>query len=138
MVMSPLSKEHDHTGKSERFELFVNGVEIVNAYTEQNDPVVSDISINSIQKQELSFSNQGKQREEGDQEIPPSDSTFINVFPKNMIQFQALEYGLPPTTGWGMGVDRLVMMMTNQTCIRDVVLFPVLKNNEDPKQLCLL
>lgn len=48
MVMSPLSKEHDHTGKSERFELFVNGVEIVNAYTEQNDPVVMAISLYSI------------------------------------------------------------------------------------------
>ena len=77
---------------------------------------------------------QGKQREVGDKEIPPADLTFINVpeiFGNNE---QALEYGLPPTTGWGMGVDRLVMMMTNQSSIRDVVLFPVLKNVEEMEE----
>ena len=109
-VMSPLSKANDATGKSERFELFVNGVEIVNAYTEQNDPV----------KQEMSFAKQGEQRAIGDKEIPPADMTFLN----------ALEYGLPPTAGWGMGVDRLVMLMTNQSSIRDVIFFPVLKEEE--------
>ncbi|KAK8823394.1 hypothetical protein WA577_002315 [Blastocystis sp. JDR] len=69
VAMSPLSKEHGNTGKSERFELFVNGVELVNAYTEQNDPV----------KQEQSFTIQGKQRESGDSEIPPTDATFVNA-----------------------------------------------------------
>lgn len=68
-IMSPLSKELGTTGKSQRFELFVNGVELANSYTEQNDPL----------KQERSFLMQAEQRKTGDTEIPPTDSAFIDV-----------------------------------------------------------
>ena len=105
LIMSPLAKPHrlDST-KTERFELFVNGKEICNAYTELNNPI--------IQKQ--IFDRIAKQKAEGDSEIPPSDESFV----------RALEYGLPPTAGWGIGIDRLTMILTNKDSIREVILFP--------------
>ena len=113
LIMSPLAKPHrlDNT-KTERFELFVNGKEICNAYTELNNPI--------IQKQ--MFDRISKQKEGGDNEIPPSDEHFV----------KALEYGLPPTGGWGIGIDRLTMILTNNDSIREVILFPT--RNYDVKE----
>lgn len=104
-IMSPLAKPHrlDAT-KTERFELFVNGKEICNAYTELNNPII----------QKEMFDKIAKQKEGGDNEIPPSDESFV----------RALEYGLPPTAGWGIGIDRLTMILTNKDSIREVILFP--------------
>jgi len=91
----------------ERFELFINGVEIANAYTELNDPRI----------QEEFFNEQVKRRRLGDVEAHEFDSDFI----------EALKYGLPPTGGLGVGIDRLVMILTSTDSIRDVILFPTLK-----------
>ena len=104
-IMSPLAKPHRlDTSKTERFELFVNGKEICNAYTELNNPIV----------QKEMFDKIAKQKEDGDNEIPPSHESFV----------RALEYGLPPTAGWGIGIDRLTMILTNKDSIREVILFP--------------
>lgn len=113
LIMSPLAKPHrqDET-KTERFELFINGKEICNAYTELNNPI--------IQKQ--MFDRISKQKEGGDAEIPPADDAFV----------RALEYGLPPTGGWGIGIDRLTMILTNKDSIREVILFPT-RNYNSPE-----
>ena len=105
--MCPLAKEHRaFKGISERFELFAGGMELVNAYTELNDPVE--------QQKQFKAQKQSKISETEDSNI---EKEFID----------ALEYGLPPTAGWGLGVDRLVMLLTNQTTIRDVLLFPTMR-----------
>ena len=105
LIMSPLAKSHrDNPYLTERFELFINGKEICNAYTELNDPV--------IQKER--FTESQKDKDKGDDEVPPTDMDFVT----------ALEYGLPPTGGWGIGIDRLVMFLTNNDSIREVILFP--------------
>ena len=107
-IMSPLAKPHrSEPGKTERFELFINKKEFCNAYTELNDPFV----------QKKIFEEIAKQKAAGDDEIPPSDDQFV----------KALEYGLPPTGGWGIGIDRTVMMLTGQDSIREVILFPTRK-----------
>ena len=104
-VMSPLAKPHrSQPGKTERFELFIRKKEFANAYTELNDPRI----------QKSIFDQVAKQKADGDDEIPPSDENFI----------KALEYGLPPTGGWGLGIDRLVMLITGQDSIREVIAFP--------------
>lgn len=109
LVMSPLAKPHRNNPQlSERFELFVNGTELANAYTELNIP--------SIQRH--TFEQQQLCKNQGDDEAQPIDEGFI----------EALEYGLPPTGGFGMGLDRLVMFLTNKNTIRDVISFPTLKN----------
>ena len=111
-VMSPLAKYHrSKPGLTERFELFVNKRELCNAYTELNNPVV----------QRERFSIQASQGAEGDDEAMVKDEDFCT----------ALEYGLPPTGGWGMGIDRLTMFLTNKDSIREVLLFPAMK----PKDL---
>jgi lysyl-tRNA synthetase, class II len=105
LVMSPLAKNHrDNNELTERFELFINGKEICNAYTELNNPIIQRERFNAIQKD----------KKMGDDEIPPADDDFI----------KALEYGLPPTGGWGIGIDRLVMFLCNTDSIREVILFP--------------
>ena len=91
----------------ERFESYINSWEIANAFTELNDP--------KIQMQR--FEEQVAQREAGDEEAMMIDHDFVT----------ALEYGLPPTGGWGMGIDRLVMIMTNAHNIREVIAFPTLR-----------
>jgi len=105
VVMSPLAKWHrDDSRKTERFELFCGKFEVANAYTELNDPAV----------QRERFEQQSIDREAGDEEVPAKDNDFIH----------ALEYGLPPTGGFGMGIDRFVMLLTNSSNIFDVILFP--------------
>ncbi|GAA6005984.1 hypothetical protein JCM10207_007297 [Rhodosporidiobolus poonsookiae] len=107
-VMSPLAKHHrSKPGLCERFEAFVATREICNAYTELNDPFI----------QKANFEDQMKQKAQGDEEAQGYDDIFIN----------ALEHGLPPTGGWGLGIDRLVMFLTDQTNIKEVLLFPANK-----------
>ncbi|XP_033103257.1 lysine--tRNA ligase-like isoform X2 [Anneissia japonica] len=110
-IMSPLSKWHRSVkGLTERFELFVMQKELVNAYTELNDPVV----------QRERFDMQAKDKEAGDDEAQATDENFCT----------ALEYGLPPTGGWGMGIDRLAMFLTDSNNIKEVLLFPAMKPDE--------
>ncbi|KAF9466867.1 lysine-tRNA ligase [Collybia nuda] len=107
-VMSPLAKWHrSRPGLCERFEGFMCGKEFANAYTELNDPF----------EQRLRFEEQVRQKEQGDEEAQGIDETFID----------ALEHGLPPTGGWGIGIDRLVMFLTDSTNIKEVLLFPAMK-----------
>ncbi|KAF8907878.1 hypothetical protein CPB84DRAFT_1674643 [Gymnopilus junonius] len=107
-VMSPLAKWHrSRAGLCERFEGFMCGKEFCNAYTELNDPF----------EQRLRFEEQARQKDQGDEEAQGIDETFID----------ALEHGLPPTGGWGLGIDRLVMFLTDSTNIKEVLLFPAMK-----------
>lgn len=107
-MMSPLAKkDRKIPGLCERFEVFVATKEICNAYTELNDPF----------DQRARFEEQARQKDQGDDEAQMIDETFCN----------ALEYGLPPTAGWGCGIDRLAMFLTNSNTIREVLLFPTLK-----------
>ena len=106
--MSPLTKKHrSKPGLVERFELMVNGKEIANAYTELNDPI----------DQRERFEEQAKLMERGDDEAMFVDHDFL----------RALEYGMPPTAGIGFGIDRLAMLMTNQSTIQEVLFFPHLR-----------
>ncbi|MDD2602812.1 MAG: lysine--tRNA ligase [Prevotella sp.] len=106
--MSPLTKKHrSKPGLTERFELMVNGKELANAYSELNDPI----------DQEQRFIDQMKLADKGDDEAMVIDHDFL----------RALQYGMPPTSGIGIGVDRLVMLMTGQPNIQEVMLFPQLK-----------
>lgn len=106
--MSPLCKEHrDNPALTERFELMVNGKELANAYSELNDPI----------DQRERFEEQLKLSEKGDDEAMFIDQDFV----------RSLEYGMPPTSGIGIGIDRLVMFMTNNSSIQEVLFFPQMK-----------
>lgn len=106
--MSPLTKKHrTNPNLSERFELFVNGKEVANAYSELNDP------IDQLDR----FQQQMKLQERGDDEAMYIDYDFV----------RALEYGMPPTSGMGIGIDRLCMFLTNSSSIQDVLFFPQMK-----------
>ncbi|GMH33872.1 hypothetical protein BSKO_01706 [Bryopsis sp. KO-2023] len=107
-TMSPLAKWHRNLDMmTERFELFVNKRELCNAYTELNDPIV----------QRERFEDQAKAKDAGDDEAMFVDENFCT----------SLEYGLPPTGGWGLGVDRLTMLLANKANIKEVLLFPAMK-----------
>mgnify|MGYP001165588939 FL=1 len=106
--MTPLAKKHrSKEGLVERFELYVNGKEIANAYSELNDPI----------DQRMRFEDQLSLSDRGDEEAMAMDEEFL----------QALEYGMPPTSGLGIGIDRLTMMLTGQEAILEVLLFPQMK-----------
>ncbi|GAA5799973.1 lysyl-tRNA synthetase [Helicostylum pulchrum] len=111
-MMSPLAKKHrDRAGLCERFELFVATKEICNAYTELNDPF----------DQRERFAQQANDKAAGDDEAQLIDENFC----------QSLEYGLPPTGGWGMGIDRMAMFLTDSNNIKEVLLFPAMKPEEN-------
>jgi lysyl-tRNA synthetase class 2 len=106
--MSPLCKKHrENPELTERFELIVNGQELCNAYSELNDP------IDQLER----FQEQLKLSEKGDDEAMFIDMDFV----------RALEYGMPPTSGMGIGMDRLTMLMTDQSSIQDVLFFPQMR-----------
>ena len=110
--ISPLAKRDPENPKyTQRFELYINGAECANAFSELNDPI----------DQKQRFEAQVAKKAGGDEEAHPYDADFIN----------ALEVGLPPTGGLGIGIDRMVMLMTQQKTIRDVILFPTMKPLDD-------
>src|SRR6186997_1653949 len=115
--VSPLSKASpDNPAVAERVELFINRMEVANGFSELNDP----------REQYDRFIDQMSERERGDEEAMVLDEDYI----------RALSYGMPPAAGIGIGIDRLVMLLTNKHSIRDVILFPHLrperKNTEEP------
>ena len=113
--MSPLCKKHrDNPELTERFELIINGKEIANAYTELNDPI----------DQRARFEEQLKLSEKGDDEAMFIDQDFL----------RALEYGMPPTSGMGIGIDRLVMLLTGNSSIQEVLLFPQMRPEKKAKE----
>jgi len=113
--MSPLTKKHrSKPGLVERFELMANGKEIANAYSELNDPL----------DQRERFEAQLQLMERGDDEAMFIDHDFL----------RALEYGMPPTAGIGFGLDRICMLLTGQSSIQDVLLFPQMRPEKTPEQ----
>jgi lysyl-tRNA synthetase class 2 len=112
LEVSPLSRKNSLDPELvDRFELYIYGKEIANAFSELNDPV----------DQRERFMMQLKEREAGDDEAHEMDEDYIRT----------LEYGMPPTAGEGIGIDRLVMLFTNSASIRDVILFPLLRTKEE-------
>jgi len=114
--VSPLTKQHrSQAGLVERFQPFIGGLECGNAYTELNDPL----------DQRARFEDQARQRAHGDDEAQVLDEDFL----------EALEIGMPPTSGVGLGIDRLAMLLSDQESIRDVILFPTMRRSAEEAQL---
>ncbi len=112
---SPLTKPHrENPEYAERFEAYIAGLELANAYTELNDPVL----------QAEYFRREEERKKKGDVEAHPYDWDFV----------EALEYGMPPTGGLGVGIDRLIMILTGSTSIKEVILFPMMKREEGVKE----
>jgi lysyl-tRNA synthetase class 2 len=106
--ISPLSKQRkDDPRYVERFELYIGGMEVANAFSELND----------ADEQARRFAQQIAERERGDDEAHQADDDYVN----------ALEYGMPPTAGEGIGIDRVAMILTDSASIRDVILFPLMR-----------
>ena len=95
----------------DRFQLVINGAEIINAYSELVDP----------QEQERRLLHQAELKASGDEEAMPMDYDYI----------EAMEYGMPPISGWGIGIDRLVQLLTNSDNIKDIILFPLMRPKEE-------
>jgi lysyl-tRNA synthetase class 2 len=112
-AISPLAKAHRNGDSNlvERYELFIGGAEFANSFTELNDPI--------DQRERLEA--QAQLREQGDEEAQPVDENFI----------QAMECGMPPTGGVGLGIDRLTMLLTEQNTIKDVILFPAMRTVDE-------
>ncbi len=109
--LSPLARANDENPEVvDRFQLVINGAEIINAYSELVDP----------QEQERRLLHQAELKSNGDEEAMPMDYDYI----------EAMEYGMPPISGWGMGIDRLVQLLTNSDNVKDVVLFPLMRPKE--------
>ncbi len=112
---SPLTKPHrENPEYAERFEAYIAGLELANAYTELNDPVL----------QAEYFRKEEERKKRGDAEAHPYDWDFV----------EALEYGMPPTGGLGVGIDRLIMILTGSTSIKEIILFPMMKREETVKE----
>ncbi len=113
LEMSPLAKASDENSQeAARFQLIVAGTELINAYSELNDP------------QEQASRMKAQEHHRDDEEIQRFDRDFI----------EALEYGMPPAAGWGLGIDRLVMLLTNAPTIREVILFPAMRGREEKQK----
>ncbi|MEK7160460.1 MAG: amino acid--tRNA ligase-related protein, partial [Patescibacteria group bacterium] len=113
LAMSPLAKAApDSPQEAARFQLIMAGTEIINAYAELNDP------------QEQASRMKAQEQHRGDEEIQRFDQDYI----------EALEYGMPPAAGWGLGVDRLVMLLTNASTMREVILFPTMREREEKQK----
>lgn len=107
--LSPLARANDKNSNiTDRFQLVINGAEIINGYSELVDPA----------EQEKRLKKQAELKSNGDEEAMPMDNDYIS----------AMEYGMPPISGWGMGIDRIVQLLTNSTNIKDVILFPLMKS----------
>lgn len=106
--MSPLARANDEDPNIvDRFQLIINGAEVINAYSELVDP----------QDQKERLLEQARQKAAGDEEAMTMDSDYIT----------AMEYGMPPISGWGMGIDRMLQVLTGQDNIRDLIMFPMMR-----------
>ena len=106
--LSPLARANDTNPEiSDRFQLIINGAEVINAYSELVDPI----------DQKCRLLEQAKLKEGGDEEAMVMDYDYIN----------AMEYGMPPISGWGMGIDRMIQLLTGQNNIKDTILFPLMR-----------